>query len=555
MAYDWCLVDNTIFWIGRLASLLGPTGAREMDDGGAFHRRIHPDDMVRRRTCLTRHIEQGDAFDCEYRMRDDSGEFHWVHERGSVHLSAEGEPVRLAGTLRDISRGKETEARLEYRANFDELTGHFNRSRLREALEQSLVYGRRYKVTSAYLTVGIEKLNKFSEAFGYETADAVILNVGQRLERNLRASDSIGRVSGDCFGIVLTKCPEKELETVAEKLLDVVHEAPIETPNGPVHVSVSIGGVLFPSVARSSHDIMAKSEIALIEARQTGRNAFIEYRRTKDQQRSRQQNMVIAEEVQQALTEKRLVLAFQPIVSATDHTVSHYECLLRLKTRDGGIMAAAGFIPIIEELGLVRQVDRYALELAVDELANYPRLRLAVNVSGLTAADRSWLRLLVALVRSRSNIAERLTIEITETVALQDIDETAQFVAAVRNLGCKVALDDFGAGYTSFRNLKALSVDEVKIDGSFVRDVADNLDNQLFIRTLLGLANGFNLITVAECVETERDARLLASHGVDFLQGYYFGRPEIERPWLNDQATAVAEALGGTPGEKPASAD
>jgi EAL domain-containing protein (putative c-di-GMP-specific phosphodiesterase class I) len=199
--------------------------------------------------------------------------------------------------------------------------------------------------------------------------------------------------------------------------------------------------------------------------------------------------------------------------------------------RDGTVIPAAKFMPVIEQLGLIRDVDRYVLETAVRELSEHEGTSYAINVSALTANDRSWLRLLIALLRNAGAVAERIIVEITETVALQDIEETANFVAQVRDLGCQVALDDFGAGYTSFRHLKSLAVDTVKIDGSFVRGIANNVDNQLFVRTLLGLAKGFDLGTIAECVEDQADADALAEEGVDLLQGYFFGAPTIEPPW------------------------
>ena len=260
--------------------------------------------------------------------------------------------------------------------------------------------------------------------------------------------------------------------------------------------------------------------------------------------------------------EGRVILAYQPIVDATTHEVDHYECLLRLRRRDGQIATAGQFVPLVEQSGLMRLVDRRALELAVEELCGHPRVHLAVNISGHTAADRGWLRMLTAMVRGMPELAERLTVEITETVALQDIEDTARFVAKLRDLGCRVALDDFGAGYTSFRNLKALDVDCVKIDGSFVKGLSDNIDNQLFVRTLLGLAEGLGLKTVAECVETAADAALLARRGVRYLQGWHFGKPVIERPWLNSPAIAPRPVAPAAPrlkllagGGKAAAAD
>ena len=202
-------------------------------------------------------------------------------------------------------------------------------------------------------------------------------------------------------------------------------------------------------------------------------------------------------------------------------------------------------MPVVEELGLIRLVARKVLELVNEELARHPDARLAMNVSGLTAMDRSWLRNVVGLLRGKPEIASRLVVEITETAGLEDIDECTRFVATLRDLGCQVALDDFGAGYTSFRHLKSLAVDMVKIDGSFIRDIAKNQDNLLFVRTLLELARNFKLETVAECVETQDQAKLLTAEGVNLLQGYAFGAPELERPWASPSSqSAIAVGFG-----------
>jgi EAL domain-containing protein (putative c-di-GMP-specific phosphodiesterase class I) len=172
------------------------------------------------------------------------------------------------------------------------------------------------------------------------------------------------------------------------------------------------------------------------------------------------------------------------------------------------------------------------LEKAIDEVSAHPGICLGFNISGLTATDRAWLRGATALLQGRPEIASRLVVEITETAALHDIEESAGFVATLRDMGCRIALDDFGAGFTSLRHLQALAVDTVKIDGSFVRNLPQNPGNQVFLRHLVGLAKGLNLLTVAECVETEEEAVLLRREGVNFLQGYYYGVPSIEKPWI-----------------------
>ncbi|MEE9140258.1 MAG: GGDEF and EAL domain-containing protein [Alphaproteobacteria bacterium] len=549
IVYDWDLVEDTIAWYGTVEKVLGPQGGGGLDTGDGFNRCVNPRDLPRRLKVLSDHFSGHEPFDCEYRLRTGDGGFCWVHDRGTAQFSESGYPTRMIGTLRTVEKRKQNEARLEYLANYHELTGLYNKPRLREGLEHALAYSTRYNSPSAYLVVGLDKLTLINDTFGYATADAVIIEAGQRLERTLRSSDIIGHVGGDRFGVILSRSSESVATAMADKILCALRMTPVDTPSGPLHVTVSIGIVTFPGISDSVHDIMTKAETALQEAKRQGRNCFVSYYMSDAQRNERRKNMRIAEKIRTALKQDRLVFAYQPIVEANSHKVEYYECLVRMIGEDGTIVPAAEFVPVVEQLGLIKLIDRHALEMTVSELARDPEVKLALNVSGLTVADQSWLRAFGALVRDKPSIATRLVIEITETAAMRDIEESARFVAAVRDLGCRVALDDFGAGYTSFRHLKSLTVDIVKIDGSFVHNVHENLDNQLFIRTLVGLAEGFGLETVAECVETAKDAELLAGKGVRYLQGYYFGRPSLERPWVAHEEGRAAAGAGSASGQ------
>ena len=307
--------------------------------------------------------------------------------------------------------------------------------------------------------------------------------------------------------------------------------AAISSAAGPIIVTVTIGGVTAPDLAEDSKAAFGRAEEALAQAKRAGRDRFVSYRHSAEVIEQRRRSMATGDRVLRALKERRLKLAYQPIVDIGDCRPRMYESLLRMLTDDGEVISAGSFMAAVEELGLIRLVDRYTLEMAVEELVQSPDTTLTVNVSGMTAADANALTGMLDLVKAHQTVADRLVLEITETVAMQDIENSAQFVASLRALGCRVALDDFGAGYTSFRHLKSLAVDLVKIDGQFVQGVADDADNQLFVKTLLTLAKGLGLRTVAECVENEQDARFLRENGVDLLQGYLYGRPELGRPW------------------------
>ncbi|HVA14629.1 MAG TPA: GGDEF and EAL domain-containing protein [Stellaceae bacterium] len=531
VAYVWDIASDVIAWHGSLP-MLGFGDAVTLATGQAFAERINPDDLLLRQQQLHAHYARGVPFDCEYRVRLQAGSFGWLHDRGAAELDRVGRPKRLLGVVRLVTGRKAQEQRLELLANYDDLTGHFNRKRLREVLDHQLAASVRAGNAGAYLAVGIDKLASINDAFGYDAADQVLIEIGRRLDRCLRVSDVVGRVGGDRFGIILAHCGEPHINVAAEKILATVSRMPIETAAGPIYATVSVGSAIFPEQAKTSYEVMTRAEAALSEAKRNGRDCFVPYRLSEEQRRNHRVGMALGERVQRALKENRLPLAYQPVVSSATGEVDYYECLLRMIDEDGRTVAAGAFVAAIEQLGFIRVIDRYVLETAVEQIASHPGFCLGINISGLTATDRAWLRAITALLKGKPEIASRVLVEITETAALHDLEESVRFVTALRDLGCRVALDDFGAGFTSLRHLQALAVDTVKIDGSFVRNLTQSPDNQVFLRHLVGLADTLGLHTVAEMVETAEEAAILRREGVAFLQGYYFGRPSLDKPWL-----------------------
>jgi len=539
VAYSWDLDGDRLDWSGRLAAAEFDFAA-ELSTGYSLANRIHPDDLVQRQTALAGHFDAENPFDCEYRLRDGTGGFVWVNERGRARRDDSGRPQVMLGVIRTIGDRKAQQMRLERLASYDELTGHFNKSRLREAVDQIIAANQRTGSPAAFLSVGVDNMTMINDMFGYEAADTVLIEIGRRLDSCLRVSDLIGRLGGDRFGTILQHCSEENIASAAEKILTAVSATPVMTAQGPVYATVSIGSAVFPDQGLTSYDVITRAESALAEAKRAGRDCHNHYRITREQRQRQRHSLSISEQVRAALREDRIVFAFQPVVEATTEEVDHYECLLRMRTPDGRIIDAKEFVPVIERLGFIRLIDRFVLDKVVEELAEHPEVRLGFNISGLTAADRPWLRALVSKLRNRPDIASRMIVEITETAALYDIEESARFVAALRHAGCRVALDDFGAGHTSLRHLQSLAVDTVKIDGSFIHNLASSKENQVFLRHLLGLAKGFGFHTVAECVASAEDAAILRDEGVGLLQGYYFGRPSLDRPWLEQPRSPVA---------------
>jgi diguanylate cyclase (GGDEF)-like protein len=442
-----------------------------------------------------------------------------------------GATARLIGLMRDTTERVREVRRLTYLATRDELTGHLNRNALREELAQAIESAKGESRNCAFLVASIDRLAMINDGFGFDAGEEVIMGVGERLARTLRGSDIIGRTAGNKFGVILKNCREREIAVVAARLRSGVRTNGIETRAGLVAATCSVGAVWLPQAASTSQEAMLRAEQALDKARANGRDGFAVYQNSPSRETARLRLMQICDEVMLALRENRLTLAYQPIVQARSREICHYECLLRLIKKDGSMLTAGHFVPACEQMGIVHLVDRFALESTIAKLKAHKNVTLAVNVSGTAASDPGWLQTFVERVRDEKEVAPRLIVELTETAALHHFEENARFVSQLRELGVRVAIDDFGAGYTSFRNLQMLHVDTVKIDGSYVKDLLNSPENQVFVRTLVGLARNFDIKTVAEWVGSDEDAALLQSFGVDYFQGFHFGEPVLDPTW------------------------
>jgi diguanylate cyclase (GGDEF)-like protein len=475
----------------------------------------------------------GGSFRLEYALKTDGAPV-WVEEYGVCMPGQDGKAERIVGTVRNITDRKLHEAHLSWAASYDEMTGHLNRLRLRERLAEHLeLKPAAAREPAAYFVAAIDDLAVINETYGFDTADEVIVAVGRRLAEIAGERGVVGRTAGNKFGILIEGCTAGEMSERAAQLRSAARARVIPTRGGAVSISVSIGAIALPQDASTSQEAMARAEEALDRAKLHGRDNYAAYAHSPQRESLRKRTVSIGDQIVTALAENRIVLAYQPIVDAKTNEAVAHECLVRIQRPEGQIIAAGDFVTVAEQLGLIRRLDRRVLELTVAALMKHRGACLSLNVSGMTASDRPTLEAFVAYLENHADVAPRLIVELTETAALIDIEESMRFVSRVRALGAKVAIDDFGAGYTSFRNLQSLKVDMVKVDGSFVKGMADNRDNQIFVRTLVDLAKNFKLATVAEWVADAREADILRAFGVDYLQGFYFGKPEVKAPWTS----------------------
>ncbi|MGE3624279.1 MAG: putative bifunctional diguanylate cyclase/phosphodiesterase [Bdellovibrionales bacterium] len=522
IAYDWDLIADHIDWFGASGRLFGDVPPAHSAD---FYNVIHDDD---------RHLVFGTeaaTIDREYRLRRAAdGQVVWVHERGTAEFRG-GSLLRQRGLLRIIEK-QQVMPSSEWQTR-DELTNCLNRNDMQLRIGKAIDTSRVTKRGCVYLVLGIDKMSFVNEAVGMAAGDGLLRGVAQRLAEMLPSRAILGRVGGDMFGILLTETAARDFLILTERLLQSFRHQPVVTPVVPLHITISIGGVRLPDVAHSASEAMIFAEQALHDAHQRGRNLFIEYIDSPERMQENRQMLEVGERVKRAFKNKSLKLAFQPIVDGQTLEPLFYEALVRMFGDDGQLISAAQFVPVVEQLGLALELDRCVLDLAVAELEAAPDLCLSINVSGLTAAQADWPDHVRKVLGSRRSVAERLIVEITETAAIVDVSETRRFVDSLRALGGRVALDDFGAGFTSVRHLRSLALSIMKIDRDLLHDVTKNAEQQHLVRMLIEIARGLGLKTVAEGVENAETAAWLQNEKVDMMQGYYFGKPALERSWIS----------------------
>jgi diguanylate cyclase (GGDEF)-like protein len=416
----------------------------------------------------------------------------------------------------------------------DPLTGMMNRARLAEHLDQAIASARQEGSHCGFALAAVNNLPLVNEAYGFEVADEVIAAISKRLQNVMRNGDVIGRYSGSKFGIILNACMPQDLSAALERFLAVVRDSVIETSYGPVWAMLSIGGVSGPDHAETAGHAMAHAEDALNKARQLATDGALIYLPSEQRRNEQMLNARCAAEIVLSLKNDDFKLAYQPIKDAKSGKIVMHEALLRMIDEGGEIITAGHLIPVAERLGLVRLIDRAVTQMTISALHSHPEASITMNVSAKTATDRRWYNQLLEIIAANPDVAGRLTVEISEQVALNNLPETHEFVRRLRELGCGIAIDDFGDGYTSFRNIRNVPATAIKLDGSYCRNLAGNKDNAFLVKSLIELAHVFNLKVFAEWVESAEDEKLLTEWGVDYLQGNHIGVADVKPVWLTD---------------------
>ncbi|MFB6417878.1 MULTISPECIES: bifunctional diguanylate cyclase/phosphodiesterase [Bradyrhizobium] len=533
--FAWDIGSDSIVWGDQVASVFPGIPAERLATGAEFARLIEPAPSVRTAALAQTfavHGADGTPYRIEYGVRMSAADpVIWIEETGRWFAGPDGRPTRAIGSVRINNERHARDEELTKLARLDPLTGELNRSHLIAALAEAIEETTRFRSTAAFMLVGIDHLARVNDAFGFDVADAVILDIAKRIRSRLRGGDVLGRFSGNKFGLILKNCTVDDMNVAAERFLAGIRDEVVPTKSGPVSVTASIGAVSVPRYARNSDEAVNRAHETLDAAKRRRVGSFAAWRPDAARDAQRRVNIRVTDEIVTALNERRIKLAYEPVVSAASRERAFHECLVRMDQGDGQVLLAPDIVPVAERLGLIRLVDHRVLELVVAELAAAPDICLSLNISPDTTMDPDWWAGIESLMQAHPGVAERLIVEITETVAIQDIDDVRAFVGRLKHFGSRIAIDDFGAGYTSFRNLRKLGVDIVKIDGAFVQNITHSADDRAFVQTLIDLARRLDIKTVAEWVQDEEAASMLRDWGCDYIQGRLIGLASAERPW------------------------
>lgn len=476
------------------------------------------------------------------------GKDRWIGINARMAHDDNGEPLGIRGTARDITEQHLATARIEHLALHDSLTELPNRHSLQRRIEDAM----HANGVGAVLFVDIDHFKYVNDNFGHRTGDQLIIGVGSVLRDVARAmKGELYRLGGDEFALHLSNALRKEAAEIAESALDAVRRYRFRVNEHRLvsNISVSIGIALYPFHGNDLPSLLSNVDIAMYQAKDLGRNRYMLFDQESDNLRSTHKRVHWAKKLRDALDEDRLVLFAQPVVRLKDLKPVSHEILVRIRDEDGKYVLPANFVEFAESFGMIQEIDmrvvQKLLQFMEENQLHGKKLRYFVNLSRNSISDAQWIRRFVDMLRGSRVDHGQLVFEITETAAMSEIDVTLSFIRRLKDMGCRFALDDFGAGFSSFYYLKRFDVDYLKIDGSFIRDLAHDEGCRIFVRALNDVARGLKKQVIAEWVETPEVLKMLLEMGAQFGQGYLFRKPVPLAQTLGDMLARGTRSMTG----------
>jgi diguanylate cyclase (GGDEF)-like protein/PAS domain S-box-containing protein len=490
---------------------------------------IHPDDRERVLEAAL-HRQADSSYREEYRIVRPDGSIRWILDRAFPVRDAGGRVYRIAGIAEDITEQQQTQKRLKYLAFYDPLTGLPNRALMLERLRQTMADAERVNRLAAVMFLDLDRFKVINDTLGHHTGDALLKSVAARLESCLRPGDIIARLGGDEFTVVLANVAlVDDVARLARKIIDSFAQ-PFRVEERDLFTTTSIGIALFPFDVQDAESLLKNADAAMYHAKEMGRNTFQFFTAELNVRADRRLRLETA--LRQALDRGELGVHYQPQVDLKTGQITGLEALVRWTHPDLGQVSPLEFIPIAEETGLILPIGEWVLREACRQVKAWhemksllPRLQVAVNISGKQLRQSHFPDLVVQVLAETGLEARYLDLELTESLLMENVEEIAKVMHRLHDLGVSFSVDDFGTGYSSLAYLKRFPLDILKIDRTFVRDLATDANDIAIVKTIIAMAHTLGMRVVAEGVETKEQLEFLRREGCDGSQGYYCSMP------------------------------
>ena len=530
--WDWDLVRNTVFWSERWAEIMGIPQEQLASDPETWLSRIEPDDRTEVQSRLKEHLSGLSAhFEAEFRVIRANGEKRWVLARGLAIREDGAKPSRIAGSLTDIHHRKIVERQAAFKALHDQLTGLPNRTLLLDRLNRSFARSKRHNnVFFALLFIDLDRFKVVNDSLGHQAGDQLLQQVGQRLQACVREGDTVARLSGDEFTILLDDLRNNsDALAVADRVITTLSE-PMFIDNHELYTNASIGIAFSNPSYEKPGEILRDADAAMYRAKEAGRGRHMVYGPGMHAQTVAILKM--ESQLRKAIHGNELALVYQPIIELPSQRLSGFEAFVRWPQPDADWMTPAEFLPLAEETGLILPLGNWVLEEAARTVTQWSKQGLIsdqfwlnINLSARQFRQPELTESISDLLHRWPVLKHRLRLEVTESALMTRKHDQAIVLTQLKELGTIVQIDDFGTGYSSLSNLSGLPVSALKIDRSFIRRMGEDVKNKQIVRAIVTLANSLGISVAAEGIETEEQLKFMADLGCNEAQGYFFSKP------------------------------
>ena len=481
---------------------------------------------------IFRQLQKHGIWSGEFWNKRKNGELYFQRGSFTTVLDADGAILHIISIMEDVTQRQQDEATIVHLANYDQLTGLPNRTLLNEYFLKASAESHRSGLTWALLFIDLDKFKEINDAFGHHYGDELLRLVTARLSLHIRETDLFSRFGGDEF-IIIAQCNMDEASQMAMRYINEIRqEFLIEDLD--VHIGASIGIAMFPQDGIKLENLIQAADTAMYKAKALGGNESVFF--NLSMQKEVQEQMIMRRNLDKAIVNNELTLYFQPKVTVTDGHVQivGYEALIRWPQQDGSMISPGEFIPLAEKVGLISDIDQWVLNNTITKLSHwlvrYPGrvLPVAVNISAALFAEQEFVAILAKLITDLGIPPALLELEITERVAMLDVEYTLNTLKELKKLGIGLSIDDFGTGYSNLAYLRLYPVDILKIDISFIKNVHLDGKKQNLVRAIIGMAQALGMKTIAEGVECQEELDFLINEKCDQYQGFFFGKPVAE---------------------------